>query len=609
MAEAKRGVVRTYLLPMLLLFALPALGWWFASHATGKHDQLYREAALAAVESDPGLNAAERAETRAFYENVPASRVCAEAPLESLNEGFRKACSTYDQFAAARWAALGSVGLGLVSLLLLLGCSAVSFVSRPAQYASFIVGWNFLRVASAVQTLVQGGLIVWLSYWMTALWLEVYVVKLILLAGALAAFACYHVVRAIFRKVDSPLLVEGELLDDWRAPELWRRVRELAQRLGTAPPHQIITGIDDNFFVTEGEVQLDNRRFSGRTLFVSLSLLKAMERSEADAVLAHELAHFSGGDTAHSKKLAPGLTKFAAYLQALQQGFITLPIYFFMLAFWAMFQLSLSRSSREREFRADAVAARHTSPDDVARSLVKVAAYSSYRRRVEEGLFQRDRVHSELGIAERIASGFHEYSRSEHLHGDLVDSRFPHPFDSHPSIEARLAAVRSQVNPSSFEAVLVQPRASCWLDTIRDAQEIERRLWDAYERRFAAIHELSLTYRYLPATPEERAIVEKHFPRVSIEGCKDGPLVLDCESLTLEGSGVTIELDSVASVSVGERFFKKYFDLKMVRGADPKKFSICINDLRMDKQQFVDLFGRYYGRRRTAVQTSGSAWG
>ena len=59
----------------------------------------------------------------------------------------------------------------------------------------------------------------------------------------------------------------------------------------------MIAGIDDQFFVTEHPVTIQHADWKGRTLFVSLSLLRTMPEDETRAALAHELAHFSGNDT------------------------------------------------------------------------------------------------------------------------------------------------------------------------------------------------------------------------------------------------------------------------------------------------------------------------
>ena len=130
------------------------------------------------------------------------------------------------------------------------------------------------------------------------------------------------------------------------SPALWARVDGLCRRLGTAPATHIVGGVDDNFFVTEHPVHLGPHVLTGRTLFVSLSLLKRLDRGEADAVLAHEMAHFSGGDTEYSKRTSPLLARFRTYLGALHEGGLSWPVFNFMLLYWSLVQLALSASSR-----------------------------------------------------------------------------------------------------------------------------------------------------------------------------------------------------------------------------------------------------------------------
>ncbi len=601
----RKGFFRSYVLPALFLFVLPAFAFWFAGHATRRYDDQNREASLAAVEADRDMPPEQRAALREFFERVPLSAYCAEPPQE-LGADLADTCSSYRQFRIARLTALAALLLGGLSVLVVCLCAAVSFINRTAQYASFVVGWNFLRVTSALQTVGQGALAVWLSFWMTALWFDKYVPKLILIVAVVVAMASFAVIKAIFRSNQSPLELEGELLSETFAPLLWERVRELAKRMGTEPPQRIIAGIDDNFFVTEGRVLLAGRLFEGRTLYVSLSLLKTLEKSEADAVLAHEMAHFSGGDTAFSKKLAPRLGHYGSYLEALHSGGITLPIFYFMLFYWALFQLSLGRSSREREFRADSLAVEQTSSLDIARALVKVAAYSSYRRRVEAQLFEHDRAQSDLDIAGRVQSGFSGYASSEHLHGDLDDSRFPHPFDSHPSLAARLAAVRVDADRAVIDGMLTGSVGSTWLDTIDQAQEIEGRLWGAYEQRFAAAHEQSLAYRYLPNTDEERALVEKFFPGEEWSGGKGAPVILTYRGIRLDGLEQGLDFADMAKVTSAERMFKKYLDIKARPGVEPKKLAICVSDLACDNDAFYATFSRYYGRHLAAVSNQGA---
>lgn len=595
------GFVRAMLLPAVMLFVLPAFGVWFAGHAERTYDERFQAGVFAQIDADGSLSEAERGQAKQFYASMPPSVACFDThqELAGYRESLGELCSDAAQFAYSRWAALAALLLGGFGVLVALVSALASFLSRPAQYLSFAVGWNVLKVVGALETVLQGGLALWLSFWMTAIWTERYYVKLILVVGALVGMAVFGVLRAIFRKPDGGLDVEGEVLDEAAAPALWARLRALCAELQTAPPTHIVAGIDDNFFVTEDEVRVAGQSLRGRTLYVSLSLLRLMQRSEAEAILAHEMAHFSGGDTRHANRLAPLVTRFIHYLESLHAGVITRPIFYFMRAYFAVFQLAVSRSSREREHEADRVAARVISAMDVARSLVKVGAYASFRGRVEEGLFEKDEAQNDLGIAQRVAVGFAGYVQTEALHFDLHGVVTPHPFDSHPPLSERIAHVGAQLDKSAYEAVLSTPVQGSWFDAIVSGGEIEARLWKAYEARFSAAHDLDLAYRYLPENDAERAHVEKYFPAISLSD-KEGQPALHVNYETMHSTewDAPLPFAEVVSASIEERMFRKFLDLKLKKGGLFKgKLSVPLSKLQ-DADGAVEVFNRYYGRHQ-----------
>ncbi len=595
------GFLRTYALPALWLFALPLVGLWFSGHATDRFDQTVLTAIEEQFARNGQLEGEERQAALAFFRSTPASAACLapEGELTEYRASLGDACSDARQFAWMGRLALGAILLGLFSAAIALLCAGAAFVSRPLQYGGFVVGWNVLRVTGALQALAQGGLAVWLSYWMTAVWTQRYFPKLILMVGILAAMALFLVVMAIFSRPPLDFEVEAEVLEEARAPELWAHVRRLCERLKTPPPHHILAGVDANFFVTESEVRVGERSLTGRTLYVSLSLLRLLERSEADAVLAHEMGHLLGGDTGHSKRLAPMLAHFSQYLQALRDGVLTLPIFHFMLAYRGLFELSLGRSRRASELAADRLAAGLTSGQDIARSLVKVGAYANFRDRVEAELFSRSEQQRSVAIAERVALGFAQYAGSEAVHGDLNGAVTPHPFDSHPPLAARLENVGQALAPSDVVQVLLAPSASSWVSAILDAEAIEGRLWGAYEARFAAAHDVALAYRYVPSTEAERQHVEKHFPPLTFEGKEDGPEVhLDYAQVSCAEWEVPVRLEQVKSASTEERLFKKYLDLQLKDASLFKgKRSICLSKLQ-DADGLLEAFSTYLGRHR-----------
>lgn len=351
--------------------------------------------------------------------------------------------------------------------------------------------------------------------------------------------------------------------------------------------------------MTEHEVRVGERTLTGRTLFVSLSLLRLLERSEAEAVLAHEMGHLLGGDTGHSKRLAPKLAHFGHYLQQLYDGGMTRPVFYFMMAYRGLFELSLGRSRRASELAADRLAAGVTSGQDIARSLVKVGAYASFRDRVEAKLFAQDEQHQTVAIADRVAHGFSAYAQSDTVHDDLQGAVTPHPFDSHPPLAARMENVGAHLNPEDMVRLLLEPVTSSWADTVQDADAIEARLWGAYEARFAQAHDLSLAYRYEPSTEEERAHVEKHFPPLVFEGKEAGfDVQMDYAQVSYGDWEAPILFEQIASATTADRMFKKYLDLEVPgEGRFKSRRSICLSKLR-EPDALLQAFERYLSRHR-----------
>ena len=602
-----RDLLRVFATALLALFLLPGAGWLFAQHGLKRIDADQ----LASIETqiDTRSQASpqqKEAMKREFRETPPSAACRSDDPrLERYREGVCPAYSPLWQFSVAARATGWTLVLGAFTLLASLALGALAFASRGAQRLSFKAGWNLLVAVAAVETVVQGALVVWLSFWVTAFFFHLYAIKLILLAGVMAGLA---VVIAVFNIFKRPALggeLDGELLREADCPALWQRVRELAARLKTAPPDQIVAGIDTNFFVTESPMTVQGQRLTGRTLFVSLPLLRVLDRSEADAVLAHELAHFRGGDTASSAALGPLLVQYDHYCAQMHAGRVTLPVYWMMRMFRVIFEFALQRDSREREFKADRIAAKLLSPRDIVHSLLKVAAYARYRGQVEQNLFEHDRQHAEaLGIASRVAAGLRPYANSPMFTEAMEGAGVPHPFDSHPTLPERMRNVGYRVEPQHYASVVLQGAAESWVQDIPPAAQIEARLWGAYEQQFAAAHEQSLAWRYEPANEEERAVVLKYFPNVVTE-LKGGARVEIRYDGLLTPEGQLIGWDAVKSIAyedatVGADVLKIVHPEKGWLGA--KNTKLKLPGLGKQRDAFKQVLGLYWQRHQVMRQ-------
>ncbi|MGP0062016.1 MAG: M48 family metalloprotease [Isosphaeraceae bacterium] len=581
------------MLPGFLIFLIPVVALGFFLHAQRSFDAEAREALLKQIRADPNLSPEKRAQVLEALTTVRFSRLM-------MNRQFAE---KFDwtvrlNFATFRWMIRLSVLSILASVIVFAVaglCVLLSLRSQRSQYLSLSIGWQVLRIYAALQTVVQGMMLVALSYWVTAFWTNRYYPKLILVAAAFAVIGIIAVVVAIFKKTDVTLDVKGTLLSPEDAGRFYDELKAICRKVDTAPPDQVIVGIDDNFFVTEVPVRVDGKTLGGRTLFASLSLLKQLHVAEADGVLAHELAHFSGEDTFYSKKTAPLLAGYQRYLEALYGGGIGRVVFYFMNGFRSLFELSLGKRSREREFRADRIAAEVTSPRDVAGALLRITAYSKFRHKIQQELFEQERVLETANIAGQIAAGFSASAvrfAAEHDIGELKSS---HPFDSHPPLADRLEAVGVPLSPETAESLLSAPGDGGWYRMIDEAEEIERQQWDDFEAKFRSFHEATLPYRFLPETDEECAIVVKAFPAVTVEG-KAGSLALDHQRLHFTSWATPIEYREITQCAVKDGVLQINYQRDGKR-----KETLKLGKFGKRQQEVLEAFNRYWGRYQSAA--------
>ncbi|RYX97321.1 MAG: peptidase M48 [Comamonadaceae bacterium] len=595
---------RVFLLTLASLFLIPTATLVFTHYALQTEDRDFLQRVETRLNADTRLTPAEKAEELAFYETHKLSMACdATGPENAVFHD--KVCSAYSMHWWFHWAERGAFWTLILGGALLLAAGilgALAFVNRGLRYASFVTGWRLMTVSSAVEVTLQSAMLVWLSFWLTAYFWKSYYVKLVGIAGVAAAIAVFYAIYTLFKKLPSGNEIEGELLAEADAPRLWARIRQLAGRVNTAPPDQVIAGIDNNFFVTEAPCTVAGQQLTGRTLFVSIPLLRVLDTAEADAVLAHELAHLGGGDTRSSAALGPKLNQFDLYTWQMRSGGLTIVAHYLLRLYRMVFEFALARDSREREYTADRVAAQLTAPQSIVQSLIKISAYSSYRSAVEQRLFEQSQQHSgALGIAGFVADGLHPYARSGEFATAMQTAAIPHPYDTHPPLLERMRNVSHPVDVASYAAIVTTVPQTTWADEITTAADIEQRLWNDYEQRFAAAHEESLAYRYEPATEDERAIVLRYFPPVSFDLGKGQRIDSTYEGLhATADEGVPIPWDEVKAMTFNNSTFGNtltvtHFDKGML-GARTSK--VKLKGLAKQEAQFKSVLGHYWQRHQ-----------
>ena len=594
---------KQHVLPVLFVFLIPGFSAWFFNYAEQRTDRSVLESLDQDVRADSTLSADKQERIIDFYRAHPPSQIMAASDERSVRlqksfESLRTRYAIFRWMKRIAWTCLGTIALTFV----IVGLSVwYSFRSHAAQYRALRVGWPVLQLSAAVQVLGQAVLAVFLSYWVTALLMHSYVPKLIGLIAIMAGIAVLALWKAIFAKVNDRYNVSGELVPEADAPRLWQHVRAMADRLGTAGPDQIIVGIDPSFFVTEHPVTLAGQVRQGRTLFLSLPMLKVLAVDEADAVLGHELAHFSGEDTLWSRKISPLTGRFALYMQSLSTGFSVIVAHF-MLFFWKLYGLSIHRLSRQREFRADQVGADLVSREAAKRALVKITCYCEYRAETESAILRQQRVDPTLDLSGRLEGGYPAFLSSFAQSSEAVNERVPHPFDTHPTLHNRLEHLGFNAREALADAGIQQPVADSWYAAINTAPVVEQRLWTERQAALQRFHDQELAWRLLPANEEETAHVLKHFPHAVFRR-KDGrEATLDFDRWRLPEWTEPIFFRDIAKLEVKDSWGKKRLTVthRQVGKTKPVKTKCYPGLFKGEKGDLLAVFGHYYSRHKTA---------
>ena len=265
----------------------------------------------------------------------------------------------------------------------------------------------------------------------------------------------------------------GPRLTPDRHPRLFAALREIAGRTGQEMPDEVYLLIDANAWVTQrgGVMGFRSRRVMG----LGLPLMQALSVAQMKAVIAHEFGHFHGGDT----KLGPWVYKTRAAILRTVHGLASLRTLVGKLFEWyaRMFLRITHAVSRAQEHAADALAARVVGSRALAEGLEAVhgaaEAFQPYWR--DEVSFVLD-----AGRLPALGAGFETFLGSEVVSRTIrtlleneLTSESQDPYDTHPPLKERLAAVRNAAAAEPPASAADDARAVSLLD---DVSALEREL-------------------------------------------------------------------------------------------------------------------------------------
>ena len=413
--------------------------------------------------------------------------------------------------------------LGVASLLAFHWAGKAAMVSRDRLVRLFLTVSQVLPVV-LVACILLLTLTVVLEIGYEALWLFALeqtssgVIKLQLLVGFLMLAMLWPLYRLpgqlknmlqLFKT--EPLDIYGGELTEQQAPALWARVRDLAKRLEALEPENIVVGFLDGFYVTSSDVLLHpgERRLQGRTLYLPLPLLAVLSRSESDAVIAHELAHFSGEDTEYSMRFMPiyqgagrNIGVVGEHMEGgLLQGLLTMPAYALAVHFMQRFDFAVSHWSRKRELLADAAGARIGGPQALVDSLMRISALEALIDHHQAELCMRPQEWPEDLLAATL-----EYLATQRLclPDDELADELGHPTDSHPPTRQRIQALGLSVEDvrggAALRPVVPAQALACLAEQVPDLTVLSRELGAAIGSRLQ--QQRNEVHEYLQARAE-----------------------------------------------------------------------------------------------------------
>jgi heat shock protein HtpX len=271
----------------------------------------------------------------------------------------------------------------------------------------------------------------------------------------------------------------GLLLERSRHPRLFAEIESIAAALNEPVPRDVYLIGDANAFVADRGGVMGFGTL--RTMGLGLPLLSTMTVSQFRAVLAHEFAHYYGGDTSLGPWVyrtkasivrifenigSVGRLARIAVLAAMYMAVTTLLKWYFV----SFLRIS-NFVSRKQEYRADElaciVAGRQNLIDGLQALHRAAAVWPTYWKQEVQPVLN-------MGSLVAIGDGFTRFMATPQISEGLSKSlerrlreEKTRPYDTHPPLRDRIVAAQKLPDGSALQD---SRTASCLLDDLRDAE-------------------------------------------------------------------------------------------------------------------------------------------
>ncbi len=244
------------------------------------------------------------------------------------------------------------------------------------------------------------------------------------------------------------LPLPGVTVSRTQAAPLWTMVDELARRAQTRPPDEIRIVAEVNAAVSEASRLLGLWR-GRRYLYLGLPLLRVLTGPQLQAIIAHELGHYSH---AHTRLGAIAYRGRAAISGTVGRIHPRTPLGAGFRAYYRLYLFVDRAASRVQELQADAQAVRSSGRAATVSSLVEIHTLASaFTHFVNTQIAPR----AEYGyLPADLYDGFATFlsERQDEL-GQLRQSVLDSPasvWDTHPSVRERIHAIERLPEPAAL---------------------------------------------------------------------------------------------------------------------------------------------------------------
>ncbi len=257
----------------------------------------------------------------------------------------------------------------------------------------------------------------------------------------------------------------GPALDPTIQKRLFAEIRAMADEFREPMPSAVYLMVEPNAWVAQrgGFLGFGGRRVAA----LGLPLMATLDISEFRAVLAHEFAHYYGGDTTFGPYLQRARESLSASLLRLSSGFmgfmsrwaivavLRLVVVFVLSLYWKVFLRLTLLVSRKWEYRADELACAVAGAQPLVRGLRRAEAAC-----VAWKAFWNTEAapYLQSGFRPPLADGFRRFLASpmvarqvESVTSAALEKQKPGPFDSHPTFSQRSTRADSYGYPAPPE--------------------------------------------------------------------------------------------------------------------------------------------------------------